>query len=186
MLAVVADRCRHAPVVELTDTREARMMRVPWVTSPTSSYRGTVCCEEGAHLVRVDVADGVCARPHDIALGTAPVAGSRALAYSPRRVGWRAGRAFPASIAGSRGSRALLVELLLVPQQQVASREASRAFTALKGLLFCVGSLVALQMLQSRECPRARRADMRPGLVVLGFGEGRDGGVRCPRLCSLH
>lgn len=39
------------------------------------------------------------------------------------------------------------MQLLLVAQEQVAAREASCALGALEGLLFCVGSLVSLQVL---------------------------------------
>ena len=93
------------------------------------------------------MADGVGARPHDIALDAHGVARYRVLAHSPRSIGWEASGAFSASLAGTCGSGTLLVEFLLMAQQQVATRKASRALWALEWLLFCMGPLVALQVL---------------------------------------
>jgi hypothetical protein len=148
------------------------------MTSPAASYRSSMCGQEAVEGARVDVTDGVGARPHDIALGTAGVAGYGVFADSGGRIGWKASRAFPTSIPGSCVGRALLVELLLVAEQEVASRKASRALGALEGLLFGVRSLVSLQVLQSRKRPCACRADVWPGLVVLGWREGLDRGRR--------
>jgi hypothetical protein len=86
-----------------------------WVASPAASYRSCMGGEEAVEGARVDVTDGVCARPHDIALGTSSSARNGVLAYSSGGVGWQAGCAFPTSIAGSCVGGALLMELLLVP-----------------------------------------------------------------------
>jgi hypothetical protein len=94
------------------------------------------------------VADGIRARPHSVvALDTATdITRYRVFAYPSGSTGRKAGRAFPTSSTGPGGSRALLVELLLMSQEQVAAREASCALRAFEGLLFCVGSLMSLQM----------------------------------------
>jgi hypothetical protein len=68
------------------------------------------------------------------------------------------------------------MQLLLMAQQQVASRKATRALRALERLLLCVRALVSLQMLESRKRPRACRADVRPRLVSLWWRECDRGG----------
>ena len=45
-----------------------------WVASPAASYRSSMCGEKAVEGGRVDVTDGVCAWPHDIALGAAHIA----------------------------------------------------------------------------------------------------------------
>lgn len=53
-------------------------------------------------------------------------------------------------------------------QKKIATGETPRALGTLKGFLLCVGALVAFEMLEASERPRASAADMRAGLV--GFG----------------
>lgn len=64
------------------------------------------------------------------------------------------------------------MEFLLVPQEQVAAGEAARAFGALEGFLFGVGTLMTLQVLESSEGSIAGPADVRPRFVGLGGREG--------------
>lgn len=59
------------------------------------------------------------------------------------------------------------MELLLVSQQQIPSSEAAGALWALKGLLFGMGPLMALQVFQSCKSPATVLADMRARLVCL-------------------
>jgi hypothetical protein len=63
------------------------------------------------------------------------------------------------------------MELLLVPQQEVAAGEAPRTLGALEGLLLGVGALVTLQVLKSSKCSIAGPADVRPRFVGLGGRE---------------
>lgn len=58
-----------------------------------------------------------------------------------------------------------------MPQQQVAASEAPSALGALEGLLLGVGTLVALEVLESSEGTIAGPADVRPRFV--GLGEGK-------------
>lgn len=60
------------------------------------------------------------------------------------------------------------MQLLLVAKQQIAAREAASAVGAFKRLLFRVGTLMALQVLQSRKGATASSANMGPRLVGLG------------------
>jgi hypothetical protein len=60
------------------------------------------------------------------------------------------------------------MQLLLMAEQQIAARKAAGTVGAFKGLLLRMGSLVALQVLQSRKRATAGSADMRPRLVGLG------------------
>jgi hypothetical protein len=63
------------------------------------------------------------------------------------------------------------MELLLVPQEEVATGEASRALGALERLLLGMGALVAFEMLESSKGSIARPADVRPRFVGLGGRE---------------
>ena len=58
-----------------------------------------------------------------------------------------------------------------MPQQKISSRKATRAFWALKWLLLCMRSLMALEMFKPRETPPARSTDVWPGLVSLWWRE---------------
>ncbi|ELR09742.1 hypothetical protein GMDG_04228 [Pseudogymnoascus destructans 20631-21] len=113
----------------------------------------------------IDMADGVRARPH-----RPMTLGHRALPYLGGR--GRAAGAL-AAVPRPRRRRGGHMQLLLVAQEQVPPREAARALGALERLLLGVGALVALEMLEPRKRARAGRADVWPGLVGLGRGEGR-------------
>ena len=75
------------------------------------------------------------------------MAGDRVLAYATSMVGRQTGRTFPTCIAGTSGSCALLVELLLVSQQQIPPCETSGTLGALERFLFGMRALMALQVL---------------------------------------
>jgi hypothetical protein len=127
------------------------------------------------------MADGVCSRSHaGGARAARPCirARDRTLPHSARRIWGQPGRAFATSIAGPRGRRTLLVQLLLMPQEQVPPRKAPRALGALKRLLLCMGALVSLQMFQPGERTPTRPTDMRPRLVRLGRRERGICGLR--------
>lgn len=62
------------------------------------------------------------------------------------------------------------MKLLLVSQQEVPPGKTSRAFWTLKRLFFGMRSFVPLQVLESRKCMTAGKADMRPGLISLRRG----------------
>lgn len=74
----------------------------------------------------------------------------------------------PPAISGPRRGCVGQVQLLLVPQQQVSPREASRTLWTLEWLLFGVRPLMSLQVLQSRERSPACSTDVRAWLVRLG------------------
>lgn len=65
------------------------------------------------------------------------------------------------------------MKLLLVPQQQITTSEASCAFWTLKGLFLGMRALMALKMLQARKRSLASVADVWTRLI--GFG----GWARC-------
>lgn len=62
------------------------------------------------------------------------------------------------------------MQLLLMPEQQITTSEASCAIGAFKGLLLGVRALMTLQVLQSRKGATAGGTDMGPRLVCLGRG----------------
>lgn len=145
---------------------------------------GSVGGSNHLHVVRIDMADGVGARPHGAIVGSGGGSSSSGSigagdAVLPRTAlgGSGAAGALPAVPgAGRRGGG--LMELLLVAQQQVSAGKASAALGALEGLLLGVGALVTLQMLEAGEGALTGGADMRTGLIGLGQREGggrRDG-----------
>ena len=79
------------------------------------------------------------------------------------------------------------MQLLLMPQEQIAPRKTARALGALERLLLCVRALVSFQMFEASERALAGGADMWPWFVCLWWREGRSCGLlRGLRLCSLH
>ena len=102
-----------------------------------------------------DVADGVRSRSH-------PAATSNRVLPDSRAAG-----AFSARVARARGRSRRHVELLLMAKEQISPREAPRAVWTFKGLLFRVGALMALEVLQPGKRPRAGLTDVRTRLVCL-------------------
>ena len=76
--------------------------------------------------------------------------------------------ALSAAIPGTRGWGSCHVQFLLVAEKKIAAGKATRTVGALKGLLFGMRPLMALQVLQPGERPTTGGADMGPGLVSLG------------------
>ncbi len=73
------------------------------------------------------------------------------LADAASRIGRQCGCTLSTCIAGSSGSSALLVELLLMAQQQIATRKTPCALGTLEGLLLGMRSLMAFQVLEAGE-----------------------------------
>lgn len=63
------------------------------------------------------------------------------------------------------------MKLLLVAKQQITTGKASCTFGAFEWLLLGVGTLVPFQVLETCEGTLASCANMRAGLVCLGWGE---------------
>ena len=59
------------------------------------------------------------------------------------------------------------MKLLLVSKKQITPGKASRAFRALEWLLLCVGTLVALEMLQASERTTASTTHVRSRFIGL-------------------
>ena len=76
--------------------------------------------------------------------------------------------ALSAAIPGTRGWGSCHVQFLLVAEKKIAAGKATRTVGALKGLLFGMRPLMALQVLQPGERPTTGGADMGPGFVSLG------------------
>jgi hypothetical protein len=146
------------------------------MTAP--AQRGIVGCEEAVEGRGINMADCVGARPHGGVEARRPpdAACNGVLADPGSAVGRQASRAFPTASAWPRGSGTLLVQLLLVSQEQVAPREASRALWAFERLLFGMRALVPLQMLEACKRALARPTHMGPRLV--GFRRGKGSAVR--------
>lgn len=102
-----------------------------------------------------NMADGVGSRPHSSS-------SSNGVLPDPGAAG-----ALPARVSRTRRRRCRHVEFLLVAQKEIPSGETPRAVWAFKGLLLGMRTLVAFQMLQTRERPGTCRADMRSRLVSL-------------------
>ena len=117
------------------------------------------------------MADGVRPRPHGPGGRVTATRGTShaILASSALARSHAAGGLSAVARAGRRSCR--LVQLLLMPEQQVTAGEASRTFRALKGLLLGVRALVPLQVLQAGKGALASRADVWPRLVSLWWRE---------------
>lgn len=76
--------------------------------------------------------------------------------------------ALSAAIPGTRGWGSCHVQFLLMAEKKIAASKATRTVGALKGLLFGMRPLMALQVLQPGERPTTGGADMGPGFVSLG------------------
>ena len=76
--------------------------------------------------------------------------------------------ALSAAIPGTRGWGSCHVQFLLMAEKKIAASKATRTVGALKGLLFGMRPLMALQVLQPGERSTTGGADMGPGLVSLG------------------
>lgn len=124
------------------------------------------------------MADGVGSRPHGgiETSRTTDTACYRILADPAGAVGRQSGRAFPATSARPRGSGALLVQLLLVSQEQVAPRKTARALWAFEWLLFGMRALMSLQVFEAGKGALARSAYVGSWLVGFGGREGSGGG----------
>lgn len=152
-------------------SRQAGVSIVP-VMRLRVARRSDRCVRLRNHLHRtlVDVADRVGPRAHgrsvtvriSVRVGDAVLAGSALGGSTTRRF---------ASVPWAGRGCGRLMELLLVSQQQIATGKASGAFWALKWLLLRVGTLVSLEMLESRKRTLAGSADMRARLVGLWRGE---------------
>ncbi len=128
---------------------------------------------EQLHGGTVDVADCVGPRPHRRRRVRHDSGDARTSdAVLPNPAGSRGGTAgaLP-TIARAGGRGGGLVQLLLMPEEQISACEASGALGTLEGLLFCVRALVALEMLEASERPLASGANMGRGLSVLGGGK---------------
>ena len=125
----------------------------------------------GEHL-DVDMADCICPRPHRgvRSSGGGGICARDAVLPSSALNGSSTGRAL-APVAGARGGRCRLVQLLLVPQEKVAAGEAPRALGAGEGLLLGVGSFMTLQMLQASEGSLAGSTYVGTRLIGLGGRE---------------
>jgi hypothetical protein len=150
---------------------EADQARMPAVRGLRSRDGGV---GSGQHLHRrsVNVAYGISTRPHGRARGGrggSIGSGDAVLSHSART--WCSTGSALTAITRARGRGGGLVEFLLVTQKEVPPSEASCTLWTFKGLLFCVRPLMALQMFQSSEWSQTCRADMRPRLVGLGWGE---------------
>lgn len=110
-----------------------------------------------------DVADRVGSRPHR---GGAVSDGVLAHAIGAR-TRTRSTRTLAATVSGPRGWGCCHMQLLLVPQQQITSSEASCTVRAFKGLLFGVRALMTLQVLQSRKGATTSSTNMGSRLVCL-------------------
>ena len=76
--------------------------------------------------------------------------------------------ALSATIPRTRGWGSCHVQFLLMAEKKIAASKATRTVGALKGLLFGMRPLMALQVLQPGERPTTGGADMGPGFVSLG------------------
>lgn len=76
--------------------------------------------------------------------------------------------ALSATIPRTRGGGSCHVQFLLMAEKKIAASKATRTVGALKGLLFGMRPLMALQVLQPGERPTTGGADMGPGFVSLG------------------
>ena len=76
--------------------------------------------------------------------------------------------ALSATIPRTRGWGSCHVQFLLMAEKKIAASKATRTVGALKGLLFGMRPLMALQVLQPGERSTTGGADMGPGLVSLG------------------
>ena len=76
--------------------------------------------------------------------------------------------ALSATIPRTRGWSSCHVQFLLMAEKKIAASKATRTVGALKGLLFGMRPLMALQVLQPGERPTTGGADMGPGFVSLG------------------
>jgi len=63
------------------------------------------------------------------------------------------------------------MQLLLVPEQQIATGETSRTLSAFEGLFFRVGPLMAFEMLQSCKSSLTSSAHMWSRFIRLWWGE---------------
>lgn len=124
------------------------------------------------HMSAVHMTYSVRSRSHSCGSGDGSSIGSRnAILPHSTRAGRGTGSALTA-VARTRGGSGGLVELLLMPQEQVSPSKASCTFGTLERLLFCVRPLMAFQVFQSSKPALAGRADVRSGLVRLWWGEG--------------
>ena len=129
-----------------------------WVSTVRKSQR-----------VPTDMTDRVCSGPH-----RRGIVSNRVLAH-PIGAAGSTTRALSATISGTRGRGRSHVQLLLMTEQEIAARKAAGAVGTLKGLLLRMGTLMALQVLQSRKGATASSANVRPRLISLG---GRDIPIR--------
>ncbi len=177
-----SERMVHVLDRQADEALVAAMVRGRHVLIPGD---GSVGGSDHLHVVRVDVADGICPRAHRAIVrgggrgrgSSSSVCSGNAVLSSAALGGSSTAGALP-SVPWARGGGGGLVKLLLVAQQQVPTSKASCALGTLKGLLLGVRAFVPLQMLEAGEGALAGSADMRTRLVGLGRRKGRGRGSR--------
>lgn len=110
-----------------------------------------VGCGNHVHMIPIDMTDGIRTGPHrGITSGRGIRGTSNAILPSSALGGSSAASAF-ATVPWARRGSCRLVELLLMPQEQIPPSKASCAFRTFERFFLCMRAFVTFQVFQTGE-----------------------------------